>query len=180
MTMSIAIASTTKSKTQSFRHWMFTLLVIGFLVTATEPVHARSSSTTHVVQRGETLSSIAARYGVSYQQLAAHNGITNPNRVRVGQLLRIPSSSSQTVPEQSSPARRNAAVPQPTSTSEAAGSSPASSAQQAEIDYTVRRGDSLHSIGARYGVTVADLMQRNNLRSNVIFVGQRLIIPATR
>ena len=45
---------------------------------------------THIVQPGETLFSIASRYGVSVQAIMQANGITNPNMVFVGQRLRIP------------------------------------------------------------------------------------------
>ncbi len=52
----------------------------------------------HVVKPGETLSSIARRYGVSLYRLAAYNGIRNPNLLRVGQQLRIPPSTSAVTP----------------------------------------------------------------------------------
>ena len=45
---------------------------------------------TYVVQPGDTLSGIAARYGTTYQTLAALNGITNPNLIYAGQTIRIP------------------------------------------------------------------------------------------
>ncbi len=44
----------------------------------------------HIVQRGETLQSIALKYGVTVQELAAANGISNPNFIYVGQRLVIP------------------------------------------------------------------------------------------
>lgn len=44
----------------------------------------------HTVQRGETLASIAAKYGVTVQEIAAANDITNPNLIAVGQELFIP------------------------------------------------------------------------------------------
>ncbi|MYE27889.1 MAG: LysM peptidoglycan-binding domain-containing protein [Chloroflexi bacterium] len=43
----------------------------------------------HVVQRGETLAIIAARYGRTVAQIASANGILNPNRINVGQILII-------------------------------------------------------------------------------------------
>jgi LysM domain len=49
-----------------------------------------SSGQRHTVARGETLSSIAKRYGTSWSRLASHNGISNPNSIRVGQTIRIP------------------------------------------------------------------------------------------
>nr|WP_305955393.1 LysM domain-containing protein [Klebsiella grimontii] len=42
---------------------------------------------THVVQYGETLSSIATKYGTTYQALAQRNGLSNPNLIYPGQVL---------------------------------------------------------------------------------------------
>jgi LysM repeat protein len=44
----------------------------------------------HVVSSGETLSTIARQHGTSTQRLMEANGITNPNQVRIGQVLKIP------------------------------------------------------------------------------------------
>ncbi|RKD23219.1 hypothetical protein BEP19_11500 [Ammoniphilus oxalaticus] len=59
----------------------------------------------HVVQPGENLWSIAARYGVSVQQIMRVNGITDPNRIYVGTVIQIPvgSSYSPSGPTQPSP-----------------------------------------------------------------------------
>lgn len=54
----------------------------------------RESGIIHVVQQGETLYSIARRYGVSVQEIARANRITNPDCIYVGQRLVIPSSQS--------------------------------------------------------------------------------------
>lgn len=51
---------------------------------------AAAEPATHVVQAGETLASIASRYGVATSQLIASNNITNPDRVLAGQTLIIP------------------------------------------------------------------------------------------
>lgn len=48
---------------------------------------ANMAASSHVVVRGETLSGIAARYGTSWQQLAAKNGLVNPNLIYPGQRL---------------------------------------------------------------------------------------------
>lgn len=51
--------------------------------------------TTYVVQRGDTLTRIARRFGVNMQVLAEVNNITNPNRIYVGQTLVIPDFTIQ-------------------------------------------------------------------------------------
>jgi LysM repeat protein len=50
----------------------------------------RHTATVHIVQSGETLYSIANRYGVSMWAIARANGVTNPNLIYVGQRLAIP------------------------------------------------------------------------------------------
>ena len=44
----------------------------------------------YTVKKGDTLSAIAARYGTTAQALAAYNGIADPNRISVGQVIKIP------------------------------------------------------------------------------------------
>lgn len=104
---------------------------------------------THVVQRGETLSQIARRYGVSMAALAQANGISNPNFIYSGQRLTIPGASG--------------------------GASSGGSA--ASGVHVVRAGENLSSIAARYGVSMAALAQANGIANlNHIYVGQRLTI----
>jgi LysM repeat protein len=55
-----------------------------------QPAPPPSGGTTYVVQRGDNLFRIAMRYNISYLQLAQYNGISNPSRIYVGQVLRIP------------------------------------------------------------------------------------------
>lgn len=115
------------------------------------PLKAAASTTHHTVRRGETLASIARRYGVSTRALASANGLRDANHVKVGQRLAIPG------------ARVAAARPAP-----------------AARTYTVRKGDTLSSIARRHGVSVQRLAAANNLpRSGHIRTGQRLQVPAT-
>lgn len=102
----------------------------------------------YVVQSGDTLSAIAAKYGTTYQKIAADNGIANPNLIFPGQRLKIYKSGG--------------------------GNSGSSSNV---VDYAVRRGDTLSAIAARYGTTWQKIAKDNNLSNpNLIFPGQRLKI----
>jgi membrane-bound lytic murein transglycosylase D len=106
----------------------------------------------HTVHRGETLSIIARRYGISEGELVALNHLRSRHRIRVGQVLTLPGTDV-----------------------------PIEVARQPLPDdgiYTVRRGDNLSIIGRRFGVSDADLVQANGLASrHRIHVGQRLVIP---
>lgn len=55
------------------------------------------SETVYTVKNGDTLSGIAAKYGTTYQAIAAFNGITNPNLIRVGQKIKIPAAAGAQV-----------------------------------------------------------------------------------
>jgi len=55
-----------------------------------ETVEKGGVSSTHVVKGGENLSSIASKYGATVEEIVRANGITNPNRLKVGQELVIP------------------------------------------------------------------------------------------
>lgn len=55
---------------------------------------AAQGVTVYTVKKGDTLSWIAAKYGTTYQAIAAYNGIKNPNAIRVGQKIKIPASTA--------------------------------------------------------------------------------------
>ena len=71
-----------------------TVLFVAILVygAVAQPAHAQNQ--VHVVRRGETLFSIAARYGTTTQAIVRANGLPNANRIYVGQRLVIPGSGS--------------------------------------------------------------------------------------
>jgi LysM repeat protein len=109
--------------------------------------------TVYTVRTGDTLQNIAARYGTTWQILAAVNNIVNPNRVYVGQ--RIVIAYSLPAPQ-----------PQP---------------QPGGNVYIVQAGDELRTIAARFGTTWQAIAAANNLpNANFIYPGQRLVIPAAR
>ncbi len=125
----------------------------------------------HTVRRGETLSRIAARYGVGVSTLRRTNNLRSANHIRIGQRLKIPTSA----PVSTSVARSSSRPPSTSVTR-----SPSRSAAPVATTHWVRSGETLGRIAGRYGVSIASLRQANNLRSaNHIWVGQRLKIPGS-
>lgn len=125
---------------------------------AAVPPSERVTWLEHVVTRGQTLSHIASRYGVSVTAIRASNNNVNPKRLQIGQKLIIPRSGQATT-------RVASAAP-------AAVSRPA----DGPVTVTVRRGDTLWTIARRHGVTTGQLMAMNNLSSSVIHPGDRLTV----
>ncbi|MBN1430875.1 MAG: LysM peptidoglycan-binding domain-containing protein [Anaerolineae bacterium] len=132
---------------------VISILVLLMVILSSVSV-ASAQNRTHVVQPGETLFSIARSYGLTVEQLASANGITNPNLIYAGQVLTIPGG----------------------------GSSEGTSGNTGTINtssYTVARGDTLSQIAQRFGTTVATLAQLNGLSNiDLLFVGQILVIPS--
>jgi LysM repeat protein len=122
-----------------------------------------SVAKTHSVQKGETLSSIASSYGISWKALAEYNSLSNPNRLKVGQEIRIPESlgAAEPVKHYSAPAS----------------SRPAASSIKQGSSYTIQKGDYLSSIAKRSGLTVNEIKVANNLKSDSIVAGKKLTIP---
>ncbi|HWR13063.1 MAG TPA: LysM peptidoglycan-binding domain-containing protein [Rectinemataceae bacterium] len=69
---------------------LFKTLTICALVCLSMPAFA-ANPLTHTLEKGETLYSISRKYKVSYEALAAANGITDPTKMRIGTVLIIPS-----------------------------------------------------------------------------------------
>jgi LysM repeat protein len=111
------------------------------------------------VQWGDTLFSIATRYGTTVAAMLRANGLANPNFVYAGQRLVVPALNS-------APALASAPA-----------ANPAPAARNGSA-YTVRAGDTLYSIATRYGTTVDAIMRANGWTTpSFIYTGQRLIIP---
>ena len=116
---------------------------------------------TYRVRRGDSLGSIARRYHVTTAQIKEWNGLRS-NTIHPGQKLVIRTGAKASV----------SAAKSGTS------SKKSKSRQQGARYYTVKRGDTLSGIALKYkGVTVTQIKRANNLRSNNIRPGQRLVIP---
>lgn len=106
---------------------------------------------TRVVERGETLSGLAKSLGVSVDELARANGITDVNYVRAGRRLSLPGSA--------------AAVPSPASPVDQAGR-------------VVRRGETMSGVARSLGVSVAELARANGIADvDRLRAGRRLVVP---
>lgn len=135
--------------------FLLALLFVGALAL---PAIASADSPTHVVAYGETLYSIARRYGITPQALASANGITTSSWVYAGQRLQIPGAS------------------------DTAGTSSGSQVSVAQASpsgiYTVRAGDTLFSLSRAFGVSVAALADANDIPPNgILYTGWQLKIP---
>ena len=121
---------------------------------AAEPAPAEAPApaikpTTHTVRAGESLATIAPRYGLSWQTLADINGLDGRSILQVGQVLRLE---------------------KPTASVSVSTNKPAT--------ITVRKGDSLYSLAMRYKLAWQDLAKVNGLTSkSVLQVGQVLRLP---
>ncbi len=111
-----------------------------------------SSGVTHTVRRGESLSKIAAAYGVSLTDLQALNNVW-ASIIHTGLELKIPAGGSSSAARDVSP---RPAAPAQT----AAQNAPAS---QTPSRHTVQRGETLFRIATRYGMSVASLMSINGI-----------------
>ena len=122
-----------------------TVAVVGALALA-----GSAATGSYTVQRGDTLSEIALRHGVTTGSISAANGLADPDRVIAGRTLQIPG----------------------------AGGPAAAAAASSGGGYTVRRGDTLSGIAVRHGVSTSALAAANGIadRDRVI-AGRTLRIP---
>lgn len=102
-------------------------------------------SLTYAVKAGDTLYSLAKRFNTTVDNIKSANNLTS-NILSLGQILII-STNDELIPPVSSKT------------------------------YIVKSGDSLFSIASKYNITVNNLKSTNNLSSNIISIGQELIIP---
>ena len=112
-------------------------------------------TTTITIQRGQTLSGIALEYNTTVQILVELNNIANPNLIYAGSTLIVPSGETSIDTDGNS--------------------------TSGQTIYVVQRGDTLNKIATEFGTTARAIAVENNIRNiNLIYVGQRLIIPTNR
>ncbi|MCX7817364.1 MAG: LysM peptidoglycan-binding domain-containing protein [Syntrophales bacterium] len=111
----------------------------------------------HKVKKGETLSSVAAKYHTSVKLIKIHNKKTLKSKgVYAGQLLKVPVYSALYSP-------RHAKV---------------AAVSHNETSYTVRKGDTLSSIATRFNTSVSELKRINNIKTDRVVAGQVLLVSS--
>ncbi|MEL6310047.1 MAG: LysM peptidoglycan-binding domain-containing protein [Chloroflexota bacterium] len=139
---------------------LFGLFLILSLLAVPSAVLAQDDDTggTHVVQSGENLFRIALRYGLTTDELAAANDITNTAQIYAGQTLVIPGLEAVDTSE-------DVANPLVAAT---------------PVIHVVQRGEYLGQIAALYGVTIDDILTANSITDpDNIFAGTELQIWTT-
>ncbi len=135
---------------------LYVLLLLVLIVTVLSPTPAVAAGPQWVVVNyGDTLYSIASRYGTTVGALMQANRLPDPNFVYAGQRLLIPI---------------NAAAP--------SAPGPSTSSSTKTTTWTVHAGETLYSIAARFGTSVSALAAANRLWNyDFIYTGQVLKIP---
>lgn len=149
------------------RRWMLAFLIVGLAVgLLPQPAAAQAATVPHLVQPNETLSAIARRYCTTWQEIYSLNRHVigpSPHYLRSGIVIRVPNRCGGVPPSGGVYDR-----------------GPRPHAQGARVGnvYTVAPGDTLFSIGQRFGVAVASLAAANGIAHPWrIVAGQRLVIP---
>ena len=101
----------------------------------------------YIVKKGDSLYSIANKYNTTVDELKRINNLTS-NILSIGQVLKLPSDKANNVEK-----------------------------EENTISYTVQKGDSLYSIARKYDTTIDRIKDLNNLTTNLLSIGQVLLIP---
>ncbi len=110
----------------------------------------------HYIERGQTLFSLAKFYGLSLEQLSFYNPGLRENSVTVGRAVRVPIPGSAILTQKPKDFKPTKYVP---------------------VVYVVKRGDTIFGIAKRcFQVEIAEVMQRNQLTTETLHVGQRLLM----
>ncbi|WP_375321308.1 LysM peptidoglycan-binding domain-containing protein [Aliivibrio logei] len=118
---------------------------------------SKKEQTTHKVRSGESLSRIAQKYGTTTAKLKSTNKLKSTS-LAVGQVLKIPSNKPVYVAPKASMQKAKSSVRQSRKT----------------ITHTVRSGEYLGKIASKYKVSTSSIRSLNRLKSDTLFVGQKL------
>ncbi len=133
------------------------------------------SGATYTVKSGDTISAIAARHGLGVNAVLQLNGLSATTIIYPGQTIKLggQSAPSAAPAAPAAPAQAQAGAVAPSSSAPATPTAASGS-------YTIKSGDTLTSIAAKNNVSLADLMQANNLKAtSTIYAGKKLTLPGT-
>jgi LysM repeat protein/predicted Zn-dependent peptidase len=132
--------------------------------------HEEAKLRTHVVRRGDTLSALGLRYGVSARAIAEQNGMSVKQAISVGETLRIPNRDKGGAGSDAGSGSG--------SSKDKAGKSDAPLGKAPQNAHVVQPGETLGGIAIKLGVRLAALATANGLTTkSMVRVGQTLIIP---
>ena len=150
------------------------------VVATTPALPAVETTTPYTIQKGDTISAVAYKYNLRWQDVVAVNPGISPNRLRIGQVIQLPGQIDlhqvRTVPA-TTPKAPHASAPKVSAPKSATSAAPSGST----TIYVVKPGDSLSVIAHRHGIKTADLRAANGIKGDKIIVGQKLkIVGATK
>jgi murein DD-endopeptidase MepM/ murein hydrolase activator NlpD len=135
------------------------LVVSAVLASTVFPAKLPAEETVYVIQRGDTIYSLARTYKVKVKDILNLNGIDDAGIIRTGQRIRIPGISDEV---------SHGTVP----------ASPVLPRRQTLVDHRVTRGETLYGIARQYGVSLQTLLEANSLSENYnLKAGDLLYIP---
>jgi len=158
------------------RKWFHIFLAIAitavYVSLAVSPVAAQTTYVNYTVKQGDTLGKIALDYCTTWREIYDLNRDTigkNPNLIKPGMVLIIPANCM--------PADSGSGTTPPSSGVYDRGPMTHATGVYVAPYYTVAWGDTLSSIGLRFGVPWQDIAKANGLASTLIYAGQTLLIP---
>ena len=134
-----------------------------------EQIVANASAASHEVKQGDTMYSIAKRYGVTQEAIIAANGMKSHD-ISLGQQLRIPGKGTAVAsqPARTAPAASTVRPKAALASSSVPVSRPVAEAKATNkiVQYTVQNGDTLWAIARKFNVSPIELLSLNNMSRN--------------
>lgn len=149
---SIKLASNEKSKASQVKDIVNVVAVDSKVASDKSDTIVSSGTNFYIVQKGDNLNTIAKKYNTTVAEIKEWNHLTSPN-IKLGTSLQVGNPVIET--------KETVAVASP---------------ELKDIQYEVQKGDNLGSISKKFGTSLVDLKQWNNLQNNNIAIGNVLIV----